>query len=214
MLAVLFCLAGVFALLVISELLGQRKKLRGDLQRQFVHITVGCFIAFWPWLISWRSIQIIGLVMLVVVLLNRRVKLADFYTKVNRQSYGDVFYAVAIILSASLTDEKAFFALAILIMALGDGLANVVGHRYGKNWQYHFLGHIKTVLGSMTMWLVSLSVLGVGLLFDQGVVDYSAYATVLIALPPLLVLIENAAIWGLDNLLVPAVVIAFLNLFK
>jgi phytol kinase len=214
MLAVLFCLAGVFALLVISELLGQRKKLRGDLQRQFVHITVGSFIAFWPWLISWRSIQIIGLVMLAVVLLNRRVKLADFYTKVSRQSYGDVFYAVAIILSASLTDEKAFFAVALLTMALGDGLANVVGQRYGKKWKYQFLGHTKTVLGSMTMWLVSLSVLGVGLLFEQGIVDYTAYATILIALPPLLVLVENAAVWGLDNLLLPVVTLMALDLFK
>jgi len=212
MLAVAFCLAGVFALLIISELLGQRKKLHGDLQRQFVHITVGSFIAFWPWLIGWRTIQIIGVAMLAVVLLNRRYKLTDFYTKVGRRSYGDVFYALAIISSALLTDEKIFFAVAMLTMALGDGLANIIGQRYGQRWKYKFWGHTKTVYGSMAMWLVSISVLGIGLLFVTDIVDYSEYGTLLLLLPPALVLVENAAVWGLDNLLVPAVIIMTLNL--
>ena len=212
MLAIAFCLAGVFALLIISELLGQRKKLQGDSQRQFVHITVGSFIAFWPWLISWRSIQIIGVAMLTVVLLNRRYKLADFYTKVDRRSYGDIFYALAVVLSASLTDEPIFFATAMLTMAVGDGLANIIGQRYGQNWKYKFWGHTKTVYGSMAMWLVSIGVLGIGLLFAVDIIDYSEYGTLLLLVPPALVLIENAAVWSLDNLLVPAVVIMALNL--
>ena len=212
MLAVAFCLAGVFALLIISELLGQRKKLHGDSQRQFVHITVGSFIAFWPWFISWRSIQIIGIAMLAVVLLNRRFTLADFYTAVGRKSYGDIFYALAIILSASLTDEKIFFAVAMLTMALGDGVANIIGQKFGQKWKYQFFNHPKTVIGSMAMWLVSVSVLGIGLLFAHDVVDYSEYGTLLLLVPPALVIIENAAIWGLDNLLVPVVVLLALNL--
>ena len=111
-----------------------------------------------------------------------------------------------------MTDEKAFFALGMLSMALADGLANIIGQRYGKNWQYKFLGHTKTVVGSMTVWLVSMSILGVGLLLARDIVDYSAYTTLLIAVPPLLVLVENIALWGLDNLLVPVIIVAALNL--
>ncbi len=214
MLAIIACLSGVLALLVLSELLGRKKILRGDPQRQFVHITVGSYIAFWPWLVSFDTIAWLGAAMLAVVLLNRRKKLADFYTKVDRKSYGDIFYALAVIFGALLADEKIFFALAMLTMALGDGLANVVGQRYGKKWKYQFLGHTKTVLGSMTVWLVSMSVLGVGLLFAQEMVDYSAYTTLLLVVPPLLVLVENTAIWGLDNLVVPIAVLLALNLAK
>ena len=214
MLAIIACLAGVFALLVISELLGRKKILRGDLQRQFVHVSVGSFIAFWPWLVSFDTIAWLGVALLAVVLLNRRKKLADFYSEVDRKSYGDIFYALAIIFGGLIADEKIFFALAMLTMALGDGLANVVGQRYGKKWKYQFLGHTKTVLGSMTVWLVSMSVLGVGLLFAQEVVDYSAYTTLLLVVPPLLVLVENTAIWGLDNLVVPIAVLLALNLAK
>ncbi|MBI2285848.1 hypothetical protein HYU82_03435 [Candidatus Saccharibacteria bacterium] len=214
MLAIIACLSGVLALLVLSELLGRKKILRGDPQRQFVHITVGSYIAFWPWLVSFDTIAWLGAAMLAVVLLNRRKKLADFYTKVDSKSYGDIFYALAVIFGALLADEKIFFALAMLTMALGDGLANVVGQRYGKKWKYQFLGHTKTVLGSMTVWLVSMSVLGVGLLFAQEMVDYSAYTTLLLVVPPLLVLVENTAIWGLDNLVVPIAVLLALNLAK
>lgn len=214
MLSVFVCLAGVFILLIIAELLDQKKVLRGDLQRQFLHITIGSFIAFWPWLISLGSIAWIGGAMLAVVLLNYKVKLVDLHTGINRRSYGDIFYALGIIFSALLTDEKAFFAIAILIMAIGDGLANVIGQRYGKRWKYQFLGHSKTVIGSMTVWLVSMVVLGIGLLFSQNLVDYSAYATLLLVVPPILVIVENAAIWGLDNLLVPIVIVAALNLAK
>lgn len=214
MLAIIASLSGVFALLILSEVLGRKKILRGDLQRQFVHVTVGSYIAFWPWLVSFDTIAWLGIVVLAVVLLNRRVKLADFYSEVDRKSYGDIFYALAIIFGAVMTDEKIFFALAMLTMALGDGLANIIGQRYGKKWKYQFWGHTKTVIGSMSLWLVSVSVLGVGLLFAQELVDYSAYATLLLTLPPLLVLVENGAIWGLDNLVVPVAVLLALNLAK
>lgn len=214
MLPILACLGGVFALLVIGELLNRKKILRGDLQRQFLHITVGSFVAFWPWLISLETIAWIGLAMLAVVLLNYRIKLVDLHSGIDRHTYGDVFYALGIIASALITDEKVFFAIAVLTMAIGDGLANVIGQRYGKKWKYQFLGHSKTVIGSMTVWLVSMIVLGVGLLFAQDLVDYSAYATLLLLVPPVLVIVENAAIWGLDNLVVPIVVLLALNLTK
>ena len=214
MLAIIVCLAGIFAILLLSEVLAQRKILSGDPRRQFVHIAAGCFIAFWPWLVSFDTIVWLGIAMLGVVLLNRRRKLADFYTNVERKSYGDVCFALAVIVTALVTDEKAFFALGMLTMALADGLANVIGQRYGKNWRYEFLGHTKTVLGSMTIWLVSMSVLGVGLLLAKDSIDYPAYSTLLIAVPPILVLVENVALWGLDNLLVPIVVVAALSMVQ
>ncbi|HLB66329.1 MAG TPA: hypothetical protein VJJ78_01905, partial [Candidatus Saccharimonadales bacterium] len=63
MLAVIACLAGIFAILVIEEIFYKRKILQGEYLRKFVHISAGSFIAFWPWLISWRAIQLIGVLM-------------------------------------------------------------------------------------------------------------------------------------------------------
>ena len=214
MLAILFCLTGVFILLLLAETFDQQKILQHDHKRQFIHMTVGSFVAFWPWLISWRTIELIGLAMLTVVILNQRHRIIDFHSNIKRRSYGDVFYALAVVLSAILTHQKVFFALAILIMAVGDGLSNLIGHKYGQKWRYAIFGHIKSVIGSMTLWFVSLCILGVGLLFAPDAIDFSAYVVLLLVLPPILFIIENGAVYGSDNIIVPLVVLLALSLAK
>ncbi|HSX17959.1 MAG TPA: hypothetical protein VLE51_01215 [Candidatus Saccharimonadales bacterium] len=214
MLQIAACLAGIFFLLVISEILGRQKNLRGDPQRKFVHITAGVFIAFWPWLISWRSIEWIGVAMLAIVLLNHRVKLVDFHSKIKRDTYGDIFFALAVILIPLITNQKIFFALTILIMSLADGLASLVGQRYGQKWRYKVFHHNKTVIGSMTLWFVSLCVLAVGVLFAHDLISFRAYVALLLALPPILVIVENITLMGLDNLAMPLVVLLALNLAR
>lgn len=214
MLAIVACLSGVLALLIAGELLKQKKILRGDLQRQFLHIGIGSFIAFWPWLMNLSTIAAIGIFMLAVVILNYRFKLVDLYSGVNRQTYGDVFYALAIIFAALVADEEIFFTLAILTMAIGDGLANILGQRYGMQWRYKVFGHTKTVYGSMVIWFTALCVLAVGMLFANELIDYSKYALILLVVPPVLVVIENAAVWGVDNFLVALATVWALNLAK
>ncbi len=214
MLAIVAALVGVFTLLVISELLGRRKKLRGDPQRQFVHITVGSFIAFWPWIMSWSAIVWLGVAMLLVAFINQRLKIIDFHSRLNRDTNGHIFYALSIICSALITHQKVFFAIAILIMAIGDGLANVVGQRYGRNWQYRVFHQTKSVIGSMTMWFSSLIILGAGLLFAHNTIDFSNYVVLLIILPPIITAAENISVAGVDNLILPLVTLAVLNLAR
>src|ERR1051325_5144210 len=103
MLAIAFCLFGVFTLLLIGETLSRKKILKGENQRKFSHIAIGTFIAFWPWLISWRAIQIIAVAMLAVVLLNRRLIYFRSINDYRRGEYGDAFLAIAILLCALLT---------------------------------------------------------------------------------------------------------------
>jgi len=155
MLAVIYCLISVFGLLVIAEILWRYKILKGENLRKFTHISVGTFAAFWPWLISWRSIQLIALAMAVVVLINRRYQWLHLrgITKDTRESYGDVMLALAILLCALLTTNKIFFALAVLNMALADGFAAVVGQGYGRRWKYKVFHQLKTVVGSMAVYL-------------------------------------------------------------
>lgn len=205
------CLLGVGAILGISEILWQKKILKGENQRKFVHIAGGCFAAFWPWLISWRAIQVLGVVLLAGVLANRYRKFSHFQDGTRRESYGDIFSALAIVACASLTTEPVFFAIAILHLALADGLAAVVGTGYGKKWRYKVFGHTKTVIGSMTFWFVSLCIIGCGVLFASDILAYTNYALLLVALPPILATLENLAILGSDNIVIPVAVIFTLN---
>jgi phytol kinase len=214
MLAVFACLIGIFGLLIIAEFLGKYKILKGEYHRKFLHITAGSFIAFWPWLISWDAIKFIGLMMLAVTLANRYIGLFNYRGRVGRASEGDIFLALSIFLLPFTTDIKVFFAVAILEVALADGLAAVGGIKYGKNWTYKILGHKKTIIGSMVFWIASLVILGVGLLPAHTLIPFQEYVLIVLFVPPVLTLAENLCFFGLDNLIIPLLTIAILNSAK
>jgi phytol kinase len=213
MLAVFFCLFGIFVILALSEILGQKKILTGELQRKFVHIASGSFIASWPWLINWQAIAWIGTAMLLFVLLNHRARIVDFHSHRPSHGYGDVFFALAVVAGALITDQKAFFAMAMLTMAWGDGIAGLAGQMYGKHWRYKVFGYTKTIIGTMAIWIVSIYILAAGItLMANSVISYKHYALLVLFLPPLVAAVENLAVNGFDNLVMPILVIGALSL--
>jgi dolichol kinase len=214
MLRIIICLGVVYALLQLDNYLALKKILQNEARRKFVHITVGIFVASWPWLLSWRTIQVIGAVMAVVVYLNRQGHYFKFNKGLKRESYGDYLFALAIVISALLTHTKIFFAVAILHLALADGLAAIIGQNYGMNWRYKVFGQVKTVVGTMTFWLVSLGILGVGSLFAHNALSYSSFGLIIVLLPPLLSFVENFSIKGTDNITIPVVLILALRLVQ
>jgi phytol kinase len=212
MLNIFACLGGLVIILLLSELIFQNKILKGENERKFVHICAGTFIAFWPWLISWKSIQLIGMAMIIVVLLNRTKDYLHILGGVRTRYYGDVFLALAVVLTAMLTTNKVFFAIAILNISLADGFAAIIGVNFGKNWAYKVFGQTKTVLGTMTFWVVSLTILGIAVPLANGAIPYNHYVWLLVLLPPFLTFLENISIWGTDNIVLPVAVIGALNL--
>jgi dolichol kinase len=211
MLAIIACLLGIFGLLIIAELLGKYRFLRGEYHRKFLHITAGSFIAFWPWLISWRSIELIALTMLAVMVANHYLAFLNYRGRVGRATYGDMFLALAIFLAAHFTHNSIFFALAILEVALADGLAAVAGIAYGKEWGYKIFKQRKTVVGSMVFWIVTLCIFGAGLLPAHAQITFQTYFLILLLIPPAFTLAENISVFGLDNLVIPMLTIILLR---
>src|SRR3990167_2862129 len=210
---ILICIGGVLIIIALSELVWRYRLLKGELQRKFVHITGGTFAAFWPWLVSWRTIQLLGLVLLAGVLANRYRKFSPFADGARSESYGDIFSPIAITLCAVITEEPVIYAIAILHLALADGLAAVIGVHYGKRWEYKvFLRQTKTVIGSMTFWLVSLAILGGGIPFADDLIPYQTYVMLLLFLPPILTAVESASPLGSDNITVPIAAVVALNI--
>lgn len=214
MLKLIICLGGILLILLLAELLSERKILKGEYLRKFVHIASGSFIAFWPWLLSWRAIQILSLVMVLVMVTNKYIGFFNYHGKVRRPTYGDYFFALAIFISAIISHNKIFFALAILEVALADGLAAIAGIGFGKRWEYKILGNKKTVIGSMAFWIASASILTAGLLAAHDVFTFRDYYYLLLLLPPGLTVLENLAAYGVDNLVIPIFLIIVLRLVQ
>lgn len=215
MLAAIACLAGIFLLLVITELLYKNKILKGEYHRKFLHITAGSFIASWPWLVSWSTLQVLSILILLVILANRYFPFFNYHgRRLGRSTYGDIFFAVAILLCSFFAHERIFFALAILEVALADGLAAVVGISYGKQWGYKVFGYRKTVIGSMVFWIVSASILPAALLAAHSSFSLQSYYFLLLLLPPTLTILENLAVFGVDNLAIPLATLIILRLVQ
>ncbi len=189
----------VFVILCVSELGWRKHWFDNEVGRKFVHITVGSFVAFWPFFLSWNQIRLLSVAFLVVVLASNYFKVFHAINSVQRPTYGEVFFALTVGLLTFVTHSKGVYAAALLQMSAADGFAAIVGTHYGRDNKYHLLGHTKSVAGTAAFLVTSIAIL----------VGFSLFSTS--GLPASLILfgavaaagLENIASFGLDNLLVP-----------
>ncbi len=205
---VLEILVIVLLLLILNELILKNSKRINEFNRKFVHISVGSFIAFWPFLISWQDIRVISLAFVVVVILSRKWNIFKGIHSVVRPTIGEVMFAAAVGGLTYLTNDKWIYLIAILQMSLADGVAAMIGTNFGKKNSYRVFGQIKSIIGSLGFFVSSFVLLIIyGFL---SAVQLPAYLIINFSL--FLTLIENVGIFGLDNLLVPIFTVWFLKL--
>ena len=182
--------------------------MHGEFSRKFIHITVGSLVAFWPFFLSWRQIQLLSIAFLIVVVVSKYLHLFQAIHSVQRPTYGELYFALAVGIVPFITHDKWIYMAALLQMSLADGLAAIMGSRYGKQ-SYLVFGHTKSVVGTVTFFVVSLSIL-IGYIYLSGD-DLSALLILSVAAGA--AVLENLAVRGLDNLLLPIMVAVILAKF-
>jgi dolichol kinase len=210
MLGIIFSITGIAVLLLITEFLYKKKKLHVETARKIIHISSGVFISFWPLWMSWNAIIAVCALMFLVILLSHRIKLFNSIHGVPRPTRGELLYPVGIGLAAFIAPSTAFFWIAVLNLALADGLAAVVGSRLGMFNGYTILGHKKSVIGTMTCFVVSSAVFTVGIQAGSFV-EYFPFFQAVILFPLIITGLENISWYGSDNLTVPLGVILLLG---
>ena len=197
-----FAVSIVLALLLVSEWGWRKHWLHGEVGRKFVHITVGTFVAFWPYFLDWTEIRLLSLAFFVVVLASMHLGVFKAIGSVQRPTYGEIFFALSVGLLTIITTSKGIYAAAILQMALADGFAAIIGGRFGTENKYHLYGRTKSLAGSATFFVISLALLiGYSQFSDNGLIWQYVVIGALGA-----TLLENIAALGFDNLLVPVAV--------
>jgi len=198
----------VLALLIFSEVWWRNTKVHGEISRKFVHITVGSFVAFWPFFLSWRDIEILSVAFVIGIAVSKHLRIFTAIHSVQRPTQGEFFFALAVGSIALITHNKWIYLTALLQMSLADGLAAVIGVAYGRRSSYKVFGQLKSMAGTVTFAVVSLATL----------ITYNHYGhsplnlLAMLAVTLMATLIENAAVFGLDNLLVPLLVAIALRL--
>jgi phytol kinase len=203
--ALILTVAVVLLILLGSEFWWRRHIMHSEFSRKFVHITVGSFVAFWPFFLHWDQIRLLSLGFLVVVGVSKYFRVFRAIHSVQRPTLGELYFALAVGLMTYVTQNKWIYMAALLQMSLADGFAAVMGVRFGRQ-SYLMFSHRKTLVGSLTFFVVSLAILTA--YAQLAVVHLSPIF--IIGAAALAAVIENFGVAGLDNLLVPLVIAVLL----
>jgi phytol kinase len=169
--------------------------------RKFFHITAGCGIATASLFVD-RPIIIAGLIigLILDILLRERIHTIQKMIDVGRRSYGDYAYVAGIVISAVIFPRPFTFIAACLVLALGDGLAGLIGRIFGQH-HYGWFGADKTYLGSSVFFMVSYFVVWQLLIASQISAPNAFIGALIIAWPT--TLLEASIGYGFDNFAVP-----------
>lgn len=214
MLNLLFATVPVGVILLSSEYLWRKKILKGERARKFIHILAGVWIAFWPFYIPFDGIFILGCVALTFLIYSRHTHVFQAIYAVKRRTYGEMFYALAIIVCSYLGQEPWIFTVSILLLALADGGAAVAGRQWGIYNQYKVLGFKnlqKSFAGTIAFLVLAYVSVAIGWLAGGSEVlgDYIIY--VFVILPVGATILENLSPYGLDNIMTPLLATILLN---
>jgi phytol kinase len=194
----------VGAIVLVAELCHRWGWLPAEQTRKIVHIGTGNVIAI-AWLLqlpAWVGISS-SIVAAIVTLVSYWLPILPGVNSVGRNSWGTFFYSVSMGLLIAIfwpLHHPEYAVIGILVMAWGDGLAAIVGQRYGHH-PYQIWGNSKSWEGSIALSVVSYLVVTTILLISQG----NLPMTWLVGIPVALVAIglESISQWGIDNLTLP-----------
>lgn len=206
----LVALVAVFFLIIAAERLRKSHKLKPEITRKFIHITVGSFVAFWPFFMPDYMIYGICLAFIAVVTASRFLGFFPSIHKVDRKTWGDVLFPLGIAATLLLAGNDWIFAASILHLSLADGFAALAGERFGAKNSYRIWGYKKTLAGNAAFFLISLVIVGsLAWLDPANFINLSGMQV--IAFATIATVLESVAIRGSDNIVVPLAVVLLLN---
>ena len=196
---------------LLCEVVRRVFHVRGEVTRKTSHVGAGVVVLFIPVLLHslWTVIVLAG----GFALLLTAGKVLGFLQSVHdveRRTYGAYVYPLAVVLTYVLADgEPLLFQVPILVMALSDTVAALVGQRAGSV-TYRVAGGTRSLEGSAAfLGLTFLLVMAALVVSGRGVWPDLLLITLLVAL--VATAVEAVSVLGFDNLLIPYAVVFLLS---
>lgn len=199
--------AYIFGLIGLAELLRRRRGLSSDFTRKVIHIGVGMLSWALPFLFNEPWLFLIGcLSFAVLTLLDWHFGFFEAMASSNRSNLGTVYFPlVAAVIVYLFWDYPPLMVAALMPMTWGDGLAPVIGKKFGHH-HYHIHGTTRTIEGSLGFFAAALIATWLALWVMPGLPTLTPMQALFPALivSVLTTLVEAVSIWGLDNITVTA----------
>jgi phytol kinase len=210
--------AAFMALFIFAELLHVKAGVDAEYTRKLVHIITGLLTLGFPvYFTSAWQVVIICTLFLVLLTISRQLNLLQSINNVKRQTAGSILFPIIVVIVflfynyMKKQESQGYlnFFLPILVMALCDPVAAIVGKRYQSNQNTER----KTIEGTISFILLSY-VLSFLLLFfftDRSLASISGWS-VLIALSTGIT--ERISMKGWDNFTIPLAAMCVLYLMN
>jgi phytol kinase len=206
---------GVFAiLLVVVALFGALRlyqliaKPEPEHVRKLFHACGGLFGLPLPWIFdSFVPVLLLGVLITAAFVTMRfvsrlRTGVGQVLFAVRRESIGELCYIASMVLLFWLSrGDKLLYAVPLLMLALADTAAALVGEEYGR-LQLHSSGGPKSVEGAVAFFFTAFFCVHVPVLLWGGT-GRAESLLIAVNLSIMVMMAEAAVWWGLDNLIVP-----------
>ena len=212
----------------VIDLIARLGKIHGEFGRKAIHIWVGVFAASLPVFMNRLEIFVFhGLFFVAIVVLSLTAELVrtqpwagkfwvgqflasmfDRYEDVSRWTVGQFLYPLSLMLVVLFYDDLLIYSFAVLVLALADGFAAVIGKLFGIK-KFFVPGGSKSLIGSATFFLVTFTLMCMFMIIETD-------AGVLALLPAfafaaVLTFTEAMIAGGFDNLAIPLLTAVLLN---
>lgn len=205
----LTCLiAGVVVL--TGEIIRRKLGASNESSRKLVHIVHGLCIAVWPFIVGFWIVYVVEALFMLSVLAASKMHWFRWLWRVGRKSWGEYLYPLGVMFAAFVAHSKWIFLASVLVLALADAAAALVGKQFGRKLQYTIFGQTKSVPGSTAFFVVSAAIISYVLLYGPEQFSLASWAMVA-SVSAILMMVENAGVYGFDNLFLPIVTVTLLN---
>jgi phytol kinase len=130
--------------------------MKKEMARKALHSILALIFAYSPFFLTKENILLLALCLLGIFLLVRGMRLYTPLHQVPRITYGELFFASGVLVALIVSwSSIVTFQLAMIVLAIADPLAGLVGMRFGKHIYYVFKEK-RSFEGSVTCGLVTL----------------------------------------------------------
>ncbi len=207
-------ISAIFLLIfAIGEIL-RKKGVAVEITRKFAHF-LGAFVTiFFPFIFeNPLSVLLLAFGFTLIMIISKKFGFLQSIHGVERASYGAFYHPIAIFicfLYANLLGLPWFYVISILILALCDAIAALIGKRYGKSEYIVEVGTKKTLEGSIAFFVSSFLVVHLILLLTTRF-DRLDCVLIGVLISIIVSVFEGVSLKGADNLFIPLSVLFILS---
>lgn len=193
------------SLFASAEYLHLRRNFKAEVTRKYVHVITGIFALGFPFLIGnhWLVLGLCASFFLILIITLKSPYLRSIHG-VSRKTSGSLLYPIIVYscyLAFEYFDSLVFYYTPILILAISDPIAALIGKTWPKG-KYHSFGMPKTLSGSLGFFISSL-IISFLLLYGIEALPFTETLILSLALGLTCTLAEAFSHHGYDNITIP-----------